>query len=288
MARLTNGYCRGAKPIDRSRWHQPRRSGNEGGVAGRTLLNVRGILRAALNQAMRWDLVSRNVATLTVPPELEAFEGKPLTTAEVTKFLAAAKSERLEALFVTAVRLGMREGKLFGPRWEDIDFDAGRLMIAKQLQWTGPKPKVPSLVDPKSARSKRQLPLPAPVVQALQAHRRRQLEEQLIAGSSWQGGAWGLVFCSTIGTLLDPSNMTKQYRSVLDAAKIERRRFHDLRHSCGTFLTAKNVHPRMVMQILGHSQISTTMNIYSHVELDTMKDALDSLSTFMEGESDAS
>jgi integrase len=260
----------------------------EAGVAGRTLLNIRGVLRAALNQAMKDDLVSRNVATLTDPPVLEPYEGKPLSPADVTRFLAAASGERLEALFVTAVWLGMRQGELFGLRWQDVDFSAGRLVIAKQLQWSNDKPKVPALVNPKTERSKRRLPLPAPVARVLQLHRRRQLEEKLIAGQRWQGDEWGLIFCSTIGTPLDPSNVTKQYRAVLDKAGIERRRFHDLRHSTGTFLTAKNVHPRVVMQILGHSQISTTMNIYAHVELDTMKDALDALSDFLEADSDAS
>jgi integrase len=257
------------------------------GAAGRTLLNIRGVIRAALNQAMKWDLVGRNVATLTEAPKLEAFEGKPLSPAEVTAFLNAAKGDRLEALFVTAVWLGMREGELFGLRWQDVDYDAGTITISKQLQWAGRKPRVASLVDPKTERSKRVLPLPAPVARAIKAHRSRQLPEIVIAGPRWNKD-WGLVFCTTIGTPLDQSNVMKQYRAVLKKAKIDSRRFHDLRHSCGTFLTSKNVHPRVIMEILGHSQISTTMNIYSHVDLDSMKSALDSLTELMESDSDAS
>lgn len=102
---------------------------------------------------------------------------------------------------------------------------------------------MPQIAETKTERSKRTLPLPPTVVASLEAHKKRQAEEQLLAGGRWQGKTWGLVFCSTIGTPLDPSNVTKQYRDVLARAGIEQRRFHDLRHSCGTFLTSRNVHP---------------------------------------------
>ncbi|HEV2128241.1 MAG TPA: tyrosine-type recombinase/integrase, partial [Thermomicrobiales bacterium] len=105
-----------------------------------------------------------------------------------------------------------------------------------------------------------------------------------IAGDRWQGEAWGLVFCSTIGTPLDPSNVTKQYRALLQAAGLEQRRFHDLRHSTGSFLASRGVHPRIIMEILGHSQVSTTMNTYTHVELGSMRDALDELGDLLDAD----
>lgn len=108
-------------------------------------------------------------------------------------------------------------------------------------------------------------PLPAPV------------EDRLLVGDRWKGREWDLMFCSTIGTPLDPGNVTKRFRELLAEAGLEQRRFHDLRHSCGTFLAARNVHPLAIRQILGHSQLSTTMNIYTHTEMDSMRSALDSL-----------
>lgn len=258
------------------------------GVSGRTRAKIRAVLRAALNQAMRWDLVPRNVASLTDPPKLEPFSGKPLSPSEVTKFLDATSGERFEALFVVAVWLGMRQGELLGLRWQDVDFDAGVIHVVKQLQWAGSKPTYPVLVDPKTESSRRRLPMPSPVAIALKRHRRRQLEDQVLAGERWKGAAWGLVFTTTVGTPLDPSSVVKHFRSVLDKAGIERRRFHDLRHSCATFLTSKNVHPRVIMQIMGHSDIGPSMHLYSHVELNTMKDALDSLSDLLDGTSDGS
>ncbi|HEV2123912.1 MAG TPA: tyrosine-type recombinase/integrase, partial [Chloroflexota bacterium] len=195
------------------------------GVSGRTVYTIRAVLRAALNQALRWDMVPRNVATLTDAPTPDDFEAKPIPAEDVARLLPAAKGDRLEALWLLAVWLGLRQGELFGLRWSDVDLDGRSLKVRKQLQWAGSKPRTAQLVDLKTERSKRTIPLPAPLVTALRHHLRRQLEERLIAGDRWQGEAWGLVFCSTIGTPLDPSNVTKQYRALLQAAGLEQRRF---------------------------------------------------------------
>ena len=188
-----------------------------------------------------------------------------------------AHGGRREALWTLTVWLGLRQGEVFGLRWEDVDLVERTLTVRTQLQYR----RISTISDLEleklspfdrervethrtslkdTEQSKRQLPLPKPVVDALTAHLKAQALEQALAGRSWQGEEWGLVFCSTIGTPLDPSNVTKQCRAILKAAGIEQRRFHDLRHSCGTFPTARNVHRRVLMQILGHSQISTTMN----------------------------
>lgn len=255
------------------------------GARGRQLINIRGVLRAALNQAMRWDLVHRNVATLTDAPKPDDFQAKPLAAAEVSRFLKAAKGDRLEALWMATVWLGLRQGEVFGIRWTDLDLDDGSVHIQKQIQVTGKgETKQVALVDTKTEKSKRTLPLPPPLVKSLKHHRKEQLTEQLLAGPRWQGGEWGLVFCTTIGTPLDQSNVTKRYRELLKAAGLEIRRFHDLRHSTGTYLAANGVHPRTIMEILGHSQISTTMNTYTHVELDSMRNALDSLGDLMDAD----
>lgn len=249
----------------------------EAGAAGRALLNIRGVIRAALNQAMKWDLVARNVATLTEPPELGDFEPKPFSAEELALFVDVIKGDRLEVPYATAVWLGLRSSELLGLRWQDVDFDRGTITIAKQLYRPRTKPHTPSLVDPKTKRSKRQLPLPQPLATALKAHRRRQLEEIMLAGSRWHR-EWDLVFCSTIGTPLDQANVLKLFRALLKTAKLGERRFHDLRHSCGTFLAINKVPVAVAQQILGHAQASTTLNIYSRIpNLDPLRDALDSM-----------
>jgi integrase len=125
-----------------------------------------------------------------------------------------------------------------------------------------PAPR-PARVEPKSDRSRRTVALPDAAVASLRAHRVRQIEQRLAAGARWED--WGLVFPSTVGTPLDGPNATKRFQRLLAAAGLPRLRFHDLRHGCASLLLAQNVHPRVVMVVLGHSQISLTMNTYSHV-----------------------
>jgi len=147
------------------------------------------------------------------------------------------------------------------------------VQIQKQFQVTGNgEPKQVVLVDTITEKTRRTLPLPAPLVTALRKHRKEQLTDQLLACPHWKGGEWGLVFCTTIGTPLDQSNVTKRCRELLEGAGLEVRRFHDLRHSTGTYLAAKGVHPRTIMEILGRPHFSTTMNTYTHVELDSIRD----------------
>jgi integrase len=118
-------------------------------------------------------------------------------------------------------------------------------------------------VEPKSARSRRTIALPTVVVKALGRHRVRQLEARMAAGSAWQ--ETGYVFTSSIGTPVDARNVTRAFKAVLEAAKLPNIRVHDLRHSCATLLLAQGVSPRVVMETLGHSQVSLTPNTCSHV-----------------------
>jgi integrase len=105
--------------------------------------------------------------------------------------------------------------------------------------------------------------LPGVVIVALKSHRTRQLEERLAAGGAWEDS--GLVFTSPFGTPLDPSNVTREFQGLLTAAQLPVVRFHDLRHTAATLLLAQGVDARTIMETLGHSQISLTLNTYSHV-----------------------
>jgi len=117
--------------------------------------------------------------------------------------------------------------------------------------------------EPKSMRSRRLIRMPAVVVAALKAHRTRQLEDRLAAGGVWNES--GFVFTSPIGTALEPRNVTREFHALLAGAELPAVRFHDLRHTAATLLLAQGVDPRTIMETLGHSQISLTLNTYSHV-----------------------
>jgi len=249
------------------------------GLSTRSVQYVHAVLRQALNQAVRRDLVVRNVATLVDPPRVRRPEIRPLSPEQARILLTASRVERLEALYTVAVATGLRQGEALGLRWSDVDLDAGILRVNFSLQRVPKAKRVGKgphyvLAEPKTARSRRAIHLPAVVTAALREHRLRQVAERLAAGAAWQE-EWDLVFCSTIGTPCDSRNIAHQFQSLLDRAGLPRTRFHDLRHSAATFMLAQGVPMRVIMEVLGHSQIALTMNLYSHVMPSMQRDAAD-------------
>jgi len=239
------------------------------GLSARTAQLTHAIIRRALVQAYKWQLVPRNVATLVDPPRGARFEPTPLTPDETRAFLKAVKGDRLEAFYTVAVALGLRRGEALALRWKDIDLEAGTLTVRHTLQnlpgggW--------NLAEPKSRNSRRTLGLPAFSVQSLKDHRRRQRKERMIKGKDWQDH--GFVFASEVGTPLDGNNVYKRYKALLKENGLPDIRFHDLRHTAGTMLCIQGVHPRVAMETLGHSQIGLTMNLYTHVASELQREA---------------
>ena len=245
------------------------RGGKDGsGLSARTVTYTRAILRKALNQAMKWGQVSRNVATLVDPPRATRHQIAPLNPDQGRALLNAVQGHRLEGLYRVAISLGLRMGEALGLRWEDVDLEAGTLRVVVSLQR---RKGSLELVEPKTQQSRRTLPLPAVLLAALKTHRTRQLEERLAAGPAWKDQ--GLVFPSTVGTPIEPRNLTRHFKNVLQSAGLPNIRFHDLRHTAASLLVAQGVHPRVVMEILGHSQISLTMNTYAHVLPEAQREA---------------
>ena len=191
-------------PLDVSTLLESRRAA---GVGGRTIHYARAVLRAALNKALKWGLVSRNVASLTDPPRYRAREIAPLTPDQTRKFLAAVADHRLEALFTVAVGLGLRLGEGLGLPWDAVDLDAGTLSVRQTLERGG---KQPRFGEPKSARGRRTIVLPGIVTTALRKHRTRQLQERLVAGERWNDS--GLVFTTEAGAALDAAISTGRSR----------------------------------------------------------------------------
>lgn len=238
------------------------------GLKPKTVRYLRGTLRTALNDAVRWGLISRNAAALVEGPRVERFKILPFTPDEARRLLHAIKGDRLEALYSVALTMGLRQGEALGLSWADVDLDMGYVRIARQLQRIHGSPQ---LVEPKTERSRRTLAMPHMISNALKEHRSRQDRERSAANERWVES--GLVFTTPIGTPLDGTAVTKGFHQILDKAGLPQRRFHDLRHSCATLLLVQGVSPRVVMDLLGHSQIGLTMNTYSHVIPDLRRDA---------------
>lgn len=241
------------------------------GLSPRRVQYIRSVLRKALNDALKMGLVARNVVTLTDPPKQVRHEIQPLAPEQARQFLDAVRGNRLEGLYVAALATGLRQGELLGLRWRDVDLDGAALRVAVTLQRID---KEYRLLEPKTAKSRRTLPLPPVAVAALRAHRIRQLEERLRGGDVWEDwqGA-GLVFTREDGGPLHASTVTHHFQKLLATAGLPRVRFHDLRHTAATLLLAQGAPARLIMEVLGHSQISLTMNTYAHVMPAALREA---------------
>lgn len=233
-----------------------------GGLSPRSVAIIRAVLRRALVHAERWGLVTRNVAKLVEPPRVQRPQVRPLDADEARRFRDAIAGDRHEALYLVALGVGLRQGELLGLSWSDLDLEHGTLTVRHALQRVSGRLV---LVEPKSLTSHRAVALPSLVVEGLRTHRLRQHRERLRAGERWQTDPRALVFTTTIGTPLDGITVTRRFQGLLATAGLRRQRFHDLRHACASLLLAQGVAPRVVMETLGHSQISLTMNTYSHV-----------------------
>jgi integrase len=250
------------------------------GLSASTVGVFHNVLHKALDTAVRWGLVPRNVCALISPPHAEGFEIQPLTMEQAHLLLTAARGHRLEALFTLALATGMRRGELLALKWQDINFAAGTLQIRRIL--TRIPSKMPGKgyveTEPKTQKSRRSVVIAPFALEALKQHRSRQLAAKLKAGDYWQDHDY--VFCTSVGTHLNPSkDVLDQLKVLLKKAGLPNIRFHDLRHSAATILLTEGVHPKVVQELLGHSNISMTLDVYSHVLPSMQQDAISRLNT---------
>jgi integrase len=219
------------------------------------------VLHAALENAVRWNLVVRNVCDLVTPPVPQHNEIQPLTSQQVRRLLEAARGDKLEAFITVAVNTGMRRGELLGLHWQDIDFEAGCLYVRRSVSRIGTFGI--REVEPKTQRSKRKIELSPFVIETLKRHREKQQLLREKVGDRWKEQE--IVFCNRYGGYIEVSNLHVAFKRLLKSAGLPDIRFHDLRHSVASILLSMEVHPKVVQELLGHSHISITIAIYSHL-----------------------
>jgi integrase len=246
------------------------------GFSPKTVAYVHQVLRTALELARRWELIDRNVASMVDPPHRERPKIHPMDPSEARHFLDSLHGHRLEALFAVALALGLRQGEALGLQWDDVDLGAGSLSVRHQLQRIDGRL---ILVEPKTERSRRTIAIPSSVIDRLREHEARQLAEKLWSGSKWTDSAF--VFTNRNGGPLEARRVIDEFHKALNAAGMPRIRFHDLRHSCATLLLVQGVSPRVVMDILGHSEIAMTMDTYSHVVPELQRDAANRMDSLL-------
>jgi len=216
------------------------------------------------------------VAVLVEPPTVKRPETQlPFTSDEAKAVLAAAKDLRNGARWTVALAVGLRQSEALGLQWRDLDLTAGTLRVQRGLH----RVKGGGLVyeEPKADRSRRTVVLPQPLVSALMAHKASQQKERLAAGAIWEDH--DLVFAQLNGRPIDKKADWMAWRGLLALAEVRIIRLHDARHTAATLLLSGGIHPRVVMELLGHSQMRTTTDVYSHVMPALAREAADKLST---------
>ncbi|MCX4774489.1 Transposase [Streptomyces sp. ADI92-24] len=238
-----------------------------------TVTYVHAVLKSALKQAVREDELPRNVKTTTRRPR----RFQPLTATEARQLLYAAHDDRLNALYELALRTGLRKGELLGLHWEDLDLTGGTATIHRSLQRTCTQGL--TVLNTKTLASERRIALPTECLSSLKIHQEQQREERRVAGTSWTDNK--LVFTTTKGKPLDPTNLTRRFRRLLHSAGLRTIRFHDLRHSTATLLLEQGVDLVVIKELLGHAHIGVTAGVYAHVRLRLQRQAIDTLGSIL-------
>jgi integrase len=243
----------------------------QAGSGAGTVRQLHAVLHKAFKQATLWNLVPRNVADAVTPPRPKRQEMKTLSPEQARTLLQAAEGDRYEALFVLALSTGMRQGELLGLRWQDVD--VGNLRIQSSMQRTKDGFV---LAQPKTNKSRRQILLTEQAKSALRQHRVDQGARRLLIGAAWKD--MNLVFTNEVGGPVEASHLLRHcFYPLLTRAELPRIRFHDLRHTAATLLLAQGIHPKIVSEMLGHSNIYITLDLYSHVTPTMQQQAVDAM-----------
>ena len=232
------------------------------GLSARSVEIIHTTLHKSLKQAVRWQLIPRNVAEAVTPPRSAKKEIKPLTRGQIKALLDVARSDKLYTFYALAVTTGMRNGELLGLQWRDVDLDGGTLQVRRTV-FNG------HVNAPKNASGSRTIRLSKLAIRALKQHRANAAKERI---SEW-------VFSTRAGTPISVHNVhNRSWRPLLKKAGLpETTRMHDLRHSCISLLLAQGIPVKVVSEMAGHADVSITLSIYGHVLPDMQSTAADGI-----------
>ena len=256
--------------IERFYTEQLESGGRERGpLSPKTVRNTHVVLRKALADAERLELVPRNAAAAARPPAPERRDMTTWSSDDLGTFLAGIDDVRYSIGFRLLAATGMRRGEVLGLRWRDVDLDLGRLAVAHTITTAGHDIV---MGPPKTPRSRRNVDLDRRTVAALREHRKVQRERRLSAGPAWDG-TYDLVVCDELGQPIHPDAFSREFERCARALRLPKIRLHDLRHTHATLALKAGVHPKVVSERLGHATISVTLDLYTEVIPSIAKDA---------------
>lgn len=250
--------------------------------AASTIKGLNTRLKPCLAEAEKQGYIQKNYCKMvTLPKDNTTKEIKVLTPIQQQSFITAIKGHELEVLFLIALSTGLRLGEILGLKWSDIDFNSGTLTVNRTLQRVteidrdgNREGKIIEQL-PKTKNSIRTVPIPQNILSRLKDHRVEQNKNRLKLGEAYLNNDY--VFCNNLGYPIDDKRPARNLKSILTKLNIEPIKFHGLRHTYATRLFEANVPPKTVQVLMGHYDISITMDIYTHVMEDTKLEAVEKL-----------
>ncbi len=251
------------------------------GLSPFSVIQAHRLLHKALADAVKLDIIARNVTEAVDPPRVPRKEMKTLTADQLETLFEATRGDRFHALWIVLGLVGLRRSEAVGLRWGDIDFEAGTLTVKRGLHRYKRGGGL-QFTEPKSETSRRTVHLPKSVIRALHERKEQQAFERNAARGGWE--EHDLVFATVFGKPLDPNRVNYYFRKALDKAGLPSVRVHDMRHSCATVHMKNGVNGPTVQRWLGHSSITLTLGTYSHVSADMLEDAAERMDILFDRE----
>lgn len=261
---LSNILLENLKPLHLQNFYEEKlkngKLDGKGGLSERTVLALHRIIHSALEQAVKWQLVIRNVAECVEPPKAKKFEAKFLTDKQTEELIHKAKNTDIYIPIMLAIYTGARRGEILGLNWDNVDLEKGIIKIIDNLCAT----KNGLIIkQPKTKSGIRTIAISKSLITILRAHKVNQMKNKIRLGKHYQDN--NMVCCYEDGHLFNPKRFSAKFNELLQKNELPIIRFHDLRHSHASLLVKMGVQPKEIFSRLGHSNIGITMDYYSHL-----------------------
>ena len=239
------------------------------GLKGTTCQRHHALLHLAFKSAMKRRIIPSNPVDQADRPKAQQFIGNYYNAEEIRQLIECTRDDPLHIVIVIAAYYGLRRSEVIGLKWSAIDFGGRAVSIKHKVLQEGKKLEGYDVMKTKS--SYRTLPLIPVVEQELLAEREKQAEMKKVFGYAYNHDYDEYICVDAVGELIKPNYVTDHFKVVLKQNGLRKIRFHDLRHSCASLLLANGVQMKLIQEWLGHSDISTTSNVYSHVDSESKK-----------------
>jgi len=257
----------------------------ESGLSAKTIRTLNVVLHAGLKQAVWNGLINKNITEQVVLPRDEYKEMRVLTKEEQDKLIATVMSDRMGNAIIFSLFTGVRRGELLSLKWEDIDMEKRLVFVKRTVNRVknygeGEGKTMLVISDAKTPKSRRTIPIVETLFNLLLQHKKIQDEEKALAGELYEDN--DLVFATELGKIIDPTNFNRTFARMLKRAGVEHASPHSLRHTFATRCLEAGVHIKAVQQFLGHSSMSMTSDVYSHVLMDRKIEEMAKLNDMLE------